>query len=389
MQMTNMQMTNVLFPRKACVFCGCGEIDEVLTIRNMPISMGVTDEPAENDCVADQIWGQCSSCNALQLVKLVDINLLYRHNHSNPTGQLWSEHHQEFANFVTRFGVGESLLEIGGASGTLARLLLKASPELNYVMVEPDPARAPAQIRVISGFIEDHLEEVGEAGTIVHSHVLEHLYSPFQTLQKVVTRMRLGSRMIVSFPNLQAILEQGGSNGLNFEHTYFASQDSLEEMLRRSGLSILESVPFRRHSIFVACEKQTEGKASRDEAFSALGGSPLRYLNNAWETITSCASNFNLAMMESPGSKGFVFGGHVFAQGLIARGLNLDFVEGIIDNDPLKQGRRLYGTNKQVSSPSILSGLRSPVIAVLASHYQDEVTRQLRQLNSSAVIVEG
>ena len=51
----------------------------------------------------------------------------------------------------------------------------------------------------------------------------------------------------------------------------------------------------------------------------------------------------------------YLFGAHIFSQYLISFGLSTKRVISILDNSPIKIGKRLYGTNLKVNSPKILS----------------------------------
>lgn len=73
----------------------------------------------------------------------------------------------------------------------------------------------------------------------------------------------------------------------------------------------------------------------------------------------------------------YLFGAHVFAQFLIQMGLNTDKVVCLLDNDPNKQARRLYGTNLKVASPRILSGVANPIVILKAGVYNQEIKKNI------------
>jgi len=355
----------------------------------MPVSMGVTILPEETDRMADQIWALCTKCNGLQLLELINLNVLYATNHSNPVGQVWADHHSGFAAFVEQFRVGNSIIEIGGGSGILAGHLLSGeTTDLEYCIIEPDFTGVEhGNLTVVRGYVEDNLDLLSRFQNTVHSHVLEHLYSPISTLSRVISKMPTSGRMIFSFPNLEKILAQGGSNGLNFEHTYYISPADLRKILGLLGLSIVGERAFQDHSIFFACEKPPLDSTSPEKEliFDSSGSEALQ---RAWLLIEQVAQRFNSLMDQSPNARGYVFGAHVFAQGLFAKGLDAQRVLAILDNDKKKINKRLSGTNLFVQSPDTIVADESPVVALMASHYQDEIRSQLVSLNPSVNIVE-
>ena len=63
-------------------------------------------------------------------------------------------------------------------------------------------------------------------------------------------------------------------------------------------------------------------------------------------------------------------------------------ISGILDNDKNKQGRRLYGTNLRVYSPSVLQSLDSPIVIVKAGTYTNEIIDDIvNNINPTAVFL--
>ena len=64
--------------------------------------------------------------------------------------------------------------------------------------------------------------------TLVSSHVLEHLYSPIETLKTVIENTNT-KKIIFSIPNLHAYLNNKYVNVINFEHTYLLTEEILKK----------------------------------------------------------------------------------------------------------------------------------------------------------------
>ena len=85
----------------------------------------------------------------------------------------------------------------------------------------------------------------------------------------------------------------------------------------------------------------------------------------------------------------YLFGAHVFAQYLIAMGLNTEKIVCLLDNDKNKQGRRLYGTKLKVASPKILADVRDPIVILKAGVYNDEIKEDIvDNINKATVFFE-
>jgi hypothetical protein len=83
-------------------------------------------------------------------------------------------------------------------------------------------------------------------------------------------------------------------------------------------------------------------------------------------------------------------GAHVFTQWLVALGLDTSALKGVLDNNPGKQGRRLYGSSLLVQTPhTALRAEESGVVIILrAGPYQDEVRKGIVDVRPDAVFWE-
>ena len=85
----------------------------------------------------------------------------------------------------------------------------------------------------------------------------------------------------------------------------------------------------------------------------------------------------------------YLFGAHIFSQMLIHFGLRIDKVRCILDNDPLKQGKRLYGTSFRVKSPEVLRNEDKPIVVLNAGAYSGEIKDDIvKRINSKTTFLE-
>jgi hypothetical protein len=73
----------------------------------------------------------------------------------------------------------------------------------------------------------------------------------------------------------------------------------------------------------------------------------------------------------------YLFGAHVFSQYLLSFGLDTTHIIGLLDNDPHKHGKRLYGTELQVYAPEVLRNLDNPLVILRAGVYNVEIKSQI------------
>ncbi|EDP4790344.1 SAM-dependent methyltransferase, partial [Campylobacter jejuni] len=68
---------------------------------------------------------------------------------------------------------------------------------------------------------------------------------------------------------------------------------------------------------------------------------------------------------------------HLFGQYLIFQGLNAEKIINILDNNPSKQEKRLYGTKFIVKSPKILKDQDDSLVVLNAGVYNDEIEKDI------------
>jgi hypothetical protein len=85
----------------------------------------------------------------------------------------------------------------------------------------------------------------------------------------------------------------------------------------------------------------------------------------------------------------YLFGAHVFAQYLIAFGFDTHRIVSLLDNDPKKQGKRLYGGSLTVQSPKVLREVERPVVILKAGVYNQEIKEDiLGNINKAVIFLE-
>lgn len=356
---------------------------EVLASYDFPLFCGCTNEKEEEDIIARCEFGIFES-GSIELLKLIPLDLLYQNGHgAGAVGALWQKHHEEFANFLMSFKP-KSVLEIGGGHGKLAKECLKLDEGLKYTIIEPNSSAKDERINYIDGFFEKKALEGKKFDLIAHSHTFEHIYEPNKFLNECA-QMLGGGVMVFSLPNMQKWLENKFVNCLCFEHTLFLSEKILEFLSAKNQFKILKKRYFEEHSVFYALKIDKSIKT--DEVIleneyannKALFENYMRFYKEKIDTL-------NL-MIEQSQKEIYLFGAHLFSQFLLYNGLKSEKIKGILDNDPAKWGKRLYGTQFKVFSPEILKDKSDVLLILNAGIYNDEIKKGILNLNEKIEII--
>jgi hypothetical protein len=368
-----------LIVRDKCVVSGTPDLEPLYNFHNFPVFMGCIDQPLHNDLKQDMSWCISRNSGLIQLKKLLPLDVLYPESHgSGAVGTIWENHHTAFANFINKT-TPSSVLEIGGGHGILETKYRLIAP-IPWTILEPNPAPVEGcQARFLKGFFDKTFTYSDEFDTVVHSHVFEHIYNPDHFMEHLSDFMSSGQKLIFSLPNMQTMLEKNYTNCLNFEHTVFLTEPYVEHLLARHGFMLLFKEYFKDdHSIFYSVVRDSEVK---EVPLSKMLYEKNKTLFNKYvQHHDELVADLNLKMRNIHRPI-YLFGAHVFAQHLIAMGLNTDQIICVLDNDSKKQGGRLYGTNLNVASPIILSSISNPVVILKAGIYNEEIKTNILNIN--------
>ncbi len=385
-----------MIKREKDMFFGKKDLKEIYSMKHFPIYCGVTEQDAEMDQFADMKWMISSGSGMIQLGELLPLEVLYSVSHNSSYGVIWKKHHEEFATFLHKYAGKKGILEIGGGNGILNAIYNKYYNEditngSKWTIIEP------SSVKVVEGCTANYIKELFDNDidlsnvdfdTIVHSHLLEHQYDLNSFMSLVSNELSIGQRMIFTLPDLKEWLKEKYSNALFFEHTYLITEEYVDAILSRYSFSILEKKKFNSgHSLFYATEKVGKELLDDKSDYEYLYEANISSFNDYIKHFERLTNEYNKKMKNY--DKVYLFGAHIFSQMLISFGLDIQNIVGILDNDPLKQGKRLYGTKFKVYSPKILKEMDRPVIVLNAGAYTDEIEKDIiENINSNAVIIK-
>ena len=370
--------------RTTDVLTGAADLEALASYR-LPVFAGCTDQDAQLDQIETIDFDISRGSGMIQVRSLLDLDEVYQQTHNPGTvGEIWQRHHQQFAEFIHSYQP-HNVVEIGGGHGRLSQNYLAIDPTVQWTIIDPHASDVPS-VTIVREFYTDQTQLDPATDAVVHSHFLEHIYNPtafFQTLSKLPA----STKLLFAVPALREHLEMKYVSALNFEHVYLCAENYVEYWLSHCGFQLWEKRRFNQnHSIFFAAEKT--------DAQLPLLPVPDNYDNHKrifaeyLDYYHQVIAEVNQNIQNSQGTV-CMFGAHLTAQYLSVNGLNVGAITCILDNDPSKQGKRLYGTPLAVKSPQILRDQDRPVVILLPSAYTQEVKRDiLDNINPTTVFLE-
>jgi hypothetical protein len=358
--------------RNTCVICRNSSLEDIFTMQNYPITPSSNHEDVSTDEYADCIFASCNVCGSVQLKTLVDPIKLYKDSHnSTEDTPTWKEHHLLFAEFICKHSNTSRVLEIGGNSGTLYKHLCSSLP--NYTILDIcDSERRPKNVPFVQGNCESY--DLSGHTDIIMSHTFEHLYNPLKFIENL-SRGRVQS-VYISIPNMEHLYASKNISVLHNEHTFFVGEQEIKYMFSLNGYVCNTVVPFKNHSTFY--------KFVLDSS-----SSPLTIPTNTDRSlaISSYMAAFEHSLKDIVVDRACFIcpAGHYGQKIYYYLQKYNEYMLGFIDNDPSKQGKRVYGTPLKVFRPDVLNmhTNKSICVVLFAGPYREELKAQLNMIHNN------
>jgi SAM-dependent methyltransferase len=366
--------------RKESVVTGKKNLKSLYSFKNFPVFMGCVTQKPEKDLVADMDWTIDPDTGVIQLTRLLPLDILYQAQHVDGTGPTWQKYYEDFGRYIKKQKI-RSVLEIGGGQGKLAEIVITKTSGIKWTIIEPHPIVKNKKIRVISKFFDTDFKTKEKYDAVVFSQLLEHIYSPSDFLKTIYNFLDKDGIVIFAYPNLEKWLKKKYTNAINFEHTMFLTDYYLDYLIKINGFKILDKRKYKDHSHFYTLKKDSLGCKIKlpKSKYGKYKKIFMDFVNYHKKMVNQL--NKKIERTKDPV---YLFGAHIFSQYLIGFGLKTDKIVNILDNSPLKQDKRLYGTDLIVKSPKILKNVKNVNVILKAGAYNQEIKKDiLENINST------
>ena len=370
--------------REKCCICN-GNIKYVNTFENYPIKFTMT---KDNNYEYNKFkFYKCNNCNTFQLKELIPLKTLYSDAHNNEViGKTWMNHFKNFTEFInSNCNNLKIVLEIGGPTDKIVKYINNYE---KWFLVDPNAKKYNNdKINCICEFFDESFKIDCEINTIIHSHLLEHLYNPNDLLSHMNNILCNDGDMFISVPNMSYYSQTNVPFlGIHFEHTYFLNEANIIYLFNNNNFTIINKQYFNNHSIFYHVKKNISNNNILSIDLIRQYNSYLIHLfNEKIIYFKDLVKSINKQISDKDSV--YLFGCHTNSQMLVYFNLNIKNIIYILDNDLSKHNKYFYGTPLICKSPNILKDIDTPKVICYIGIYSNEVREQLKNINNSIIFL--
>ena len=167
-------------------------------------------------------------------------------------------------------------------------------------------------------------------------------------------------------------------------YTFFLNEYFADYIVLNSWFKILDKTRYKGYDLFYTVEKTKENPNTIIEnkymEYRRIFTDFITYHEDLIDSLNKKIQTYDWDI--------YLFWAHIFSQYLLGFWLNKSKINCIIDNSDLKNGRRLYWTSLISRKPEIISWKSKIAVILKATIYQEEIRKQLLELNPNVEIWE-
>lgn len=324
-----------------------------------PLSVCTRSGPLKSDEYMVSASIEEDGIGLINFLPFVDPKLIYLEQHNSSIGETWQQHNQEFAKYIMKYE-SDSVVDIGGGSGNIYKSFKQLNPKVEWKIIDINPTISDDRVEIIKGLF--HPDQIKEHNTVITSHFLEHITELESFL--IDLRSKNPKYHIFSLPNFKEYAKSNYSATIMFEHPRYLTEEFLAYILNKTGWGIINKSYFKKHSIFFTT-------------------SPSEYIDiqpklSCREDIMSFLNYLKIKANSLKNKSFYVFGAHFTYYYLLNMGIKEEQIIAVVDNDPLKQGKRMYGTNTKIIAPTDLP-INADILVEMGP-YNEEIKNKLKNV---------
>lgn len=126
-------------------------------------------------------------------------------------GEYYTDKRQEMLKFIPK--TAKTILDVGCGTGVFSAQLLNGENNVWGIELDEESAQIASKVlnKVLTGKVEDVINELPDNyfDAIIFNDVLEHLYDPWDIMEKMKSKLSKDGNVVCSIPNVRYIRNIG------------------------------------------------------------------------------------------------------------------------------------------------------------------------------------
>jgi UDP-glucuronate decarboxylase len=339
----------------------------------------------------------CDKCHLSQLSYIVDPEKMFKHYlYVTSTTDTFKQHFKDMADKISQdFNLKNNSLvvDIGSNDG----LLLKKFKEQGSRVVGVEPAENICEIArtdgidTLSGFfdkdiVEDIVKMKGKADVVTANNVFAHVANIKDLTENVKKLIKDDGVFVIEVQYLLDTIKQLTFDNIYHEHLSYFTVLSLNEFFKRQNLEIFKVEHVNTHGGSIRVYIQNPGKRAIDSSVNQFlenekmsGFDKFETYQKFSEAIQGVRDNIRefTVKAKSEGKKIVGYGAPAKATTMLNfYKINNEFIDYIIEDNPLKQGMTVPGVRIPIKNKETMDSQMPDYIFILAWNFAEEILRK-------------
>lgn len=373
--------------RNKSLITGKENLEHLYTFKDFPVFLWCVEQNKSEDILADMSWSICPESWIVQLDKVLPLDILYQMPHNDWIWATWENYYKSLAQYIKNQWV-KNILEIWWWSWKIAKYFTNMVQDWHWYIIEPNPLIDTSErITVIKWFFDNNFEFNNEIDVVMHSQVFEHAYDPLEFLWNISKFLKEWQKHILAFPDIEFLLKNKYTSGIHFEHTFMLTDYIAEYFISKSDFKIIDKYYYKENNNYFYTVEKVNNEDKSIIKFNTKYNEYKLIFQDFINYHEKLIQSFN-EKMETYEGEVFLFWAHIFSQYLLWFWLNEFKISSLIDNSDLKNWKRLYWTSLKVAKPEIIKWKDKVAVILKAAIYQEEIRKQLLEINPNVEIWE-
>jgi SAM-dependent methyltransferase len=346
----------------------------------------------------------CLKCNHFQLSISINPKILYANNYTYLTGitKTFTNHFADYSKWIIKkcnLKKGSLVLDIGSNDGTCLSFFKKKKMKVLGI----DPAKKPSMIANKNGIetlnqffnknSADQIEKkLGKFDFITSHNVLAHTENIQEIFNSIYTLLKEDAYFCFEIGYFKEVINRNLFDTVYHEHLDYHHARPLVNLLQKIGFNIIDlsTNKIQGGTLRLLLQKRKLKIRKKVQRFIAVEKKFFSKINikNKFKNFKKTLLKLNLLIKKEIDGKRtiYAYGSPTKASLLLINSkLNRNKIKYTFEDNPLKCGKYIPGSDiKIISSKKIKMSLKSAII-ILAWNFSKEIEMRLKKLNMDGI----